>query len=405
MSDKFLSYGRQTISDDDVQAVVEALKGDYLTQGPGVDRFENELKRQMGCKHAVALNSGTAALHLAYAALNVGPKDAVIVPAMTFAATANAALYCGAVPVFADVNPQSGLTEATHLDVAIQKAKKQGLRPKVLSVVHYAGLPVEMGPIVDLAKSYDMKIVEDACHAIGGEYRKNPSDSWKKVGNWGPESSAAALSFHPVKHVATGEGGAVATNDDHVAEKIRLLRTHGITKNPNDFKNKDMAICPRTGQVNPWYMEMHELGLNYRIPDINAVLGESQTKKLPESIRMRRTIAGWYMEVLTGLPLELPVYETENARHAWHLYPIKIDYEKVGRSRAEVMQTLKELNIGTQVHYLPVSAHPYYRALGYDIPPQALSFYNRQLSLPMYPALTQSDIGRVADGLRKALKS
>lgn len=405
MTEKFLPYGRQTISDEDVAAVVNVLRSDYLTQGPAIEAFEAAIASFIGCKHAIALNSGTAALHLAYAALDLGPGDAVFVPAITFSATANAAMYCGATPVFTDVDPQSGLMTPELLEQAISAAKTKGLKPKLATPVHYAGLAADMNGLITVAKRHGIKLFEDACHALGGEYRK-PGQPWRKVGNWesANESIGAALSFHPVKHVATGEGGAVTTNDDAFAHRVRRLRTHGITKTASEFKNKDLAFTTGSDKPNPWYMELQDLGWNYRMSDINAVLGSSQMRQLPHSVKRRVEIAGWYAEFLKDLPLRLPVYQQEHANNAWHLYTPQIDFDSLKVHRSDVMNRLREVGIGTQVHYIPVPSMPYYQEKGHKTPPNAWQFYQRTLSLPMYPALEKSDVQRVCKALAQALE-
>ena len=407
--EEIIPYGRQSLTEEDIAAVVSVLRGSYLTQGPAIDAFENALAEFIGCKHVVVVNSGTAALHIAYAALGIGPSDAVIVPAITFAATANAAVYCGATPIFADVDPNSGLmTKASCLE-ALGAAVKLGFRPRLVVPVHYAGLPVDMSGIIAAAGSYDCQVFEDACHAIGAEYRPGPTSEWCKVGNWANGSIGAAFSFHPVKHIATGEGGALATNDDSIAAKARMLRTHGITKDSAQYLRSGLATDAGSQKLNPWYHEMQVLGWNYRMPDICAALGTSQTKRLPEFVANRRAIAKVYQNSLNVLShLKLPDSDTEVSTHSWHLYPVKIDFKSLGLSRAEVMMKLRDQGVGTQVHYLPVPEMPYYQSQYSHILNSlnwtgAKAFYESELSIPMYPSLSGDQVTNVANTFARIL--
>lgn len=401
---RFLPYGRQVILEEDIEAVVGILKSDFLTQGPAVGRFEQALANFIGCKHVVVVNSATAALHLAYRAIGVQAGDAVIVPAITFAATANAAVYCGATPVFADVDPVSGNVTAQTVEAAIAVAKTRGLAPKLVVPVHYGGMPVEMAAIIKVAEFHGAKVFEDACHALGGQYRSE-GGSWQKAGNWQDGSCGASFSFHPVKHVATGEGGALATNDDAIAEKARLWRTHGITKDAAKFRLKDQAYDSQSDEAFPWYYEMQDLGWNYRLSDICAALGESQIKRLPQSVAKRIEIAGWYDEILKDFPIMRPSSGNDVAKHAWHLYPVQIDFAALKISRRDVMMKLRQDGIGPQVHYIPVPSLPYYKARGEKAPPGAELFYKRELSLPMYTDLNRDDIKRVCASLQNALQN
>jgi UDP-4-amino-4,6-dideoxy-N-acetyl-beta-L-altrosamine transaminase len=400
---KYLPYGRQCLTQGDIDAVVAVLKSDFLTQGPTVEAFEKAIAEYLGCSDVIVMNNATAALHIAYLSLGVEKGSAVIVPAITFAATANAAVYCGGVPFFCDVDPVSGLMTPELLEQAVIKCKAQGLKPKLCVPVHYAGMAVDMNGIIEVAKKHSMKVFEDACHAIGGDIRASETSPWRKVGNAFDGSAGCSFSFHPVKHIATGEGGAVATNDPEFAKKLRLIRTHGITKSSENFVDSKMAFDKKSGLVNPWYYEMQELGWNYRLSDINAALGLSQMGRLVANIQKRRQIATWYHENLSGLPLVRPCGETILTRHAWHLYPLLIDFENIGVSRFEMFRELKQRGVGAQVHYIPVPSLPYYKKSGAVVPPGARKFYDMELSIPMYPDLTRADVDRVSDALKDIL--
>jgi UDP-4-amino-4,6-dideoxy-N-acetyl-beta-L-altrosamine transaminase len=393
----FIPYGRQSISDDDVAAVVAVLRSDYLTQGPAVEAFEKALTDYLGSRDAVAVANGTAALHLASLALGVGPGDAVVVPALTFAATANAVLYCGATPVFADIDPATLTISPASVERALAAARKQGLRPKAIYPVHFAGLPADLATLRDLAAEQRLAIVEDACHALGAEYRASASEPFRKVGS-GNATAMQCWSFHPVKHVATGEGGAVTTDDPKLAAAVRKLRTHGITKDASQY------VCKPT-EAAPWYHEMQELGFNYRLCDIQAALGASQMRAMAASIVRRRAVADLYRRELAGLPwLGLPSGDTERGRHAYHLFPLRIDFKALGTTRTAVMQKLSASKIGTQVHYIPVYAHPFYQANGgrwlKDDCRETEAFYEQALSIPMYAAMTDADVTRVCAAIR-----
>lgn len=400
-----IPYGRQTIDEDDLAAVAEVLQGDWLTQGPAVGRFEAALATRIGADHAVAVSSGTAALHLIYLALGIGPGDAVIVPATTFAATANAVLYVGATPVFADIEFDSYGLDPASAKAAIELAQQAGLKPKALTVVHYAGRPADLAALSQLASEYDLALVEDACHALGAEYRLSETADFVPIGSGG---RIAAWSFHPVKHIATGEGGAVTTDDADFAERIRRLRSHGITKEPTAFIRPDRAYDATTGGLNPWYHEMQDLGYNYRLPDVLAALGMSQLAKLDRFVTRRRVIARHYDEALAGLPhVTLPPGDGPMARHSYHLYPILIDFAVLGLGRAVVMHRLLELGVGSQVHYLPVFEHPYYQAhrtRWLAVPcPEASRLYQWELSLPMFPSLGDLVQDRVVDAFKRVV--
>ncbi|MDQ7082430.1 MAG: UDP-4-amino-4,6-dideoxy-N-acetyl-beta-L-altrosamine transaminase [Aquificota bacterium] len=364
-----IPYGRQFIDEEDIRAVVEVLRSDFITQGPKVREFEEKLADYCGAKYAVVFNSGTSALISAYSAVGLSEGDEFITSPITFVATANAGILLGAKPIFCDVEPDTGNMDPDKLEDLISP------KTKLIVPVHYGGHPADMERIRDIADRYGLKVVEDACHALGAEYRGS------KVGS-SKYSEATVFSFHPVKHITTGEGGAVLTNDEEIYRKLLLIRNHGITKDPSDFKE-----APEGG----WYYEMQSLGYNFRMTDFQAVLGISQLRKLPEFVRRRREIAELYGELLSGMNLiELPV-EKPYALNSYHLFPIRV---KEKAMRKELFDHLRSSGIGVQVHYIPVYWHPFYRELGYKrgICPIAEDFYSREISLPIYPKLSEGEI-------------
>ena len=369
-----IPYSTQDIADADVKAVERAVRHPYLTQGPAIERFEKQLAEAAGTKYAVAVSSGTAALHAAYAATGIGKGDEVIVPAMTFAATANAVLYLGAVPVFADVDPATGLIDVADAERKITK------KTKLLVSVDYSGRPAPYRALRALAKKYKLAYVSDGAHSLGATYYGQPV---------GGQADMTTFSLHPVKSIATGEGGAIATNDRALYEFLLMFRTHGITKDPKKL----------TRDEGPWYQEMHALGFNYRMTDIQAALGESQMKRLSAFIKKRRALAARYPKLLAKIPgIVLPPPERTNETSAWHLYPIQVDPKK----RRAIFEAFRAAGIGVQVHYLPVYRHPYYESIGYKkgLCLNAESFYAREISIPIYPRLSKRDQDAVAHTLK-----
>lgn len=380
----FLAYGRQSIDEADIAAVVEALRSDYLTTGPRVDEFEERLAERVGARFAVAVANGTAALHAAYFAAGVGPNDEVIVPALTFIATANAARYLGAEPVFADVDPDTGLVTPESV------AQKLSPRTRVVAPVHLTGMPVDLSLLGEVLTGTSAVLVEDAAHALGAEYRGAPIGSCR-------ESLLSTFSFHPVKHVTTGEGGAITTNDARLDRRMRVFRSHGMVHDTAELR------APAPG---PWYYEQQLLGYNYRITDLQCALGISQLRKLSHFLARRRELAALYDKLLLGVRGVTPVARQEpHKRSAYHLYSVLIDFERFGKSRAQIMLALRQARIGTQVHYMPVPSQPYYRARGHDPAtyPGACAYSERTLSLPLYPALADRDVERVITELCRAL--
>lgn len=395
---KFLPYGRQTIDDDDIQAVVDTLKSDFLTTGPAVAAFETALAERLETARTVVCSNGTAALHLAAMALDLGPGDKAVVPAVTFVATANAVRMTGAEVVFADVDPASGLMEAGHLEEALGRA---GAGVKAVFPVHLGGQSGDMEAIAGVARASGLAIVSDACHALGGSYQAG--NDFHPMGD-GRLEDMACFSFHPVKSMTMGEGGAIATNDPALADKMEMLRNHGITRDAAAYTEKAEAF-DASGAANPWYYEMHAVGYNYRATDFQCSLGLAQLKKLSAFIDRRRHLADQYDQLLKPFaPRVEPLARNAKCRSAWHLYAILVDFAGLGRERGAVMKSLREGGIGTQVHYIPVTMQPYYRGRldGAEFP-GAESYYRRALTLPLFPGMADGDPARVVDALVSAL--
>ena len=396
----FLPYGRQVIEEDDIAAVVETLRGEYLTTGPRVAEFEHALAEATGAKHAIACSNGTAALHLAARALNLGPGTTSIVPAVTFLATANAVRLNGGDVVFADVDPDTGLMRPQDLSDALRRCP-QGAANAVFNV-HLAGQCGELRAIHAIARNHRMRVVEDACHAIGTTFTQHGN----AVHTVGDNSFAdiTCFSFHPVKTIAMGEGGAATTNDDTLAKVMARDRTHGMSRDATEFVQSEEAFDDN-GEPHPWYYEMETPGLNYRIPDILCALGVSQLKKLQRFAARRTELVSRYDTELARLaPLVKPLARTTGVDAAWHLYVALIDFRALHVERAHVMRRLAAQGIGTQVHYLPVYRQPYYRELSSDLVlPGADEYYRRTLSLPLFPTMNDDDPARVVEALAGAL--
>jgi len=382
-----LPYGRQTIDDDDVAAVTAALRDDFLTTGPKVAEFEAAFSGATGAAHAVACNNGTAALHLAALALGLGPDDAAIVPSLTFLATANIVRMTGAEVVFCDVDPDTGLLTPETLARAIEGATSYKLKLRAALPVHLNGQICDMEGIATIARKNGLSLIEDACHALGVE----------AIGAC-RHSAAACFSMHPVKAITTAEGGVVTTPDADMARRMRRLRSHGMLRDSGEFQNDRLAFDGSA--ANPWYYEMHEIGWNYRLPDLLCALGISQLRKLPAFFTRRKAIAAYYDRVLASLaPLVRPVPHVGRA-HGWHIYALLVDFSALGTTRAGFMGMLREKGCGSQVHYIPVHQQPYYQnRYGSRSLPGTVSYYERCLSIPIYPALTDSDVSRVADAV------
>jgi UDP-4-amino-4,6-dideoxy-N-acetyl-beta-L-altrosamine transaminase len=383
-----IPYGRQDISEDDIQAVIRVLRSDFLTQGATVPAFEQRLADDCGCRHGAAVNSATSALHLACLALGVGPGDRVWTSPITFVASANAALYCGAEVDFVDIDPRSYNMCPDALEEKLSRAAREGALPKVIIPVHMTGQSCDMAPIRAAADAHGVKIVEDASHAVGGRYLDTPVGSCRF-------SDIAVFSFHPVKIITTGEGGMALTNDPALAERMRMDRSHGITRDRDLMRNTPHG---------PWYYEQVRLGFNYRMTDIAAALGLGQLERLDAFVERRHEVAAAYDAGLAGLPLTTP-WQHPRTRSAYHLYVIRIDRSRAARDHRAVFEALRAAGIGVNLHYIPVYKQPWYRALGFaeDYCPQAEAYYAEAISLPIYPALTRQDQQRVIDAVTEAV--
>ena len=397
----FLPYGRQAVGDDDIAAVVDVLRGDWLTTGPAVERFEAALAERCDAAHAVVCANGTAALHLSTLAAGLGPGDKAIVPSVTFLATANAAYYVGAEVGFADCNPENGLMEATHFAEALERA---GPGVKAVLPVHLAGQCADLPAIREIALRHDVTVIEDAAHAIGSRYRRGGNED-RPIG-CGADGDLTCFSFHPVKTMTMGEGGAVTTNNADLAERLTRFRSHGMSRNPASFENAEFAFAA-DGQANDWYYEMAEPGFNYRATDFQCALGLSQLAKLSDFVDRRQELVNSYDRLIAPLaPQVRPIGRIADCRPAWHLYVVLIDFAGLGLARGNVMRRLRERGIGSQVHYIPVHLQPFYRRRHPDLRlPGAETYYHAALSLPLFPGMADDDVARVVEALHESLRT
>ena len=378
--DTYLAYGKQKIDEDDINSVVKVLKGDYLTTGPIVSEFENSVAKYVGTKYAVAVSNGTAALHMACYAAGISEGDEVLVPAITFAASSNCVLYCGGKPVFIDIDPKS-------YNIDINKIKEKITnKTKAIIPVDFAGQSVDMDSILKIAEEYNLIVIEDAAHALGSEYKN------EKVGS---KAHMTEFSFHPVKPITTGEGGVVVTNSKELYEKMILFRSHGITR------NSELMI----ENQGPWYYEQIDLGYNYRLTDIQSALGLSQIKKLDDFILKRREIVNKYNEAFKELKEIGTPFENEYSKSGYHIYVLLLNLDKLKCGRKEIFEALQAENIGVNVHYLPVYLHPYYKKLGYKKGecPVAEDIYNRMITIPLFPSMSDKDVKDVIKAVKKVL--
>ncbi len=380
--DTYLPYGQQWIEDDDIEEVVKVLKSDYLTTGPKIEEFEEKFGKYVGVKYAVAISNGTAALHGASFAAGIKEGDEVITTPITFAASANCILYQGGKPIFADIDSSTYNIDPKDIE------KKISSKTKAIVPVDFTGQPVNIDEINAIAKKYNLIVIEDGAHSLGAEYKG------KKTGSL---VDMTTFSFHPVKHITTGEGGVITTNNKELYEKLKLFRTHGITRDKKILYNKNEGS---------WYYEQLELGYNYRITDIQCALGISQLNKIDKFLRRRREIAEKYNEYLKDIDGIVLPYQEEYIKSSWHLYVIQLELEKFKVGRREIFEALQAENIGVNVHYIPVYYHPYYQKLGYKkgLCPNAEKLYERIITIPLYPKMTDKDVKDVVEALDRVLK-
>lgn len=384
-----IPYGRQDITQADIDAVVEVLRSDFLTQGPMVPRFEQSVAGHVGARHALAVNSATSALHIACLALGLGPGDWLWTSPITFVASANCGLYCGAQVDFVDIDPITYNLCPVALEAKLEVAEAEGRLPKILIPVHLCGQPCEMQAIYKLSQQYGFKVIEDASHAIGGKY------CGEFIGNC-RYSDITVFSFHPVKIVTTAEGGMAMTNDDYLASQMALLRSHGVTRDPSLMTQESDG---------PWYYQQIALGLNYRMTELQAALGVSQMKRLDSYIERRHVLARLYDKKLKHLPLSTP-WQHPDSYSGLHLYVIRLELEKINKSHREVFDSLREMGIGVNLHYIPVHTQPYYARLGFQVGefPQAELYYRQAISLPMFQTMTFEQQDIVVDAVERALQ-
>ncbi|MEH1960631.1 MAG: UDP-4-amino-4,6-dideoxy-N-acetyl-beta-L-altrosamine transaminase [Nostoc sp.] len=387
MSD-YIPYGRQDISQQDIDAVIEVLRSDWITQGPAIERFEQAVANYCGAKYAVAVSSATAALHIACLASGLGQGDILWTSPNTFVASANCGLYCAAKVDFVDIDPNTYNLSVDELEHKLTGAEKQGCLPKVVIPVHFAGQSCEMEQIAALSQRYGFKIIEDASHAIGGSYQGQPIGSCQF-------SDMAVFSFHPVKIITTGEGGMVLTNHEELYQRLIRLRSHGITRNPDLMQGESHGS---------WYYQQLELGFNYRMTDIQAALGASQMQRLDEFVKRRWFLANRYHQLLQDLPLMLP-WQHPDSESSWHLYVIRLKLDKINKTHRQVFEELRSVGIGVNLHYIPVHIQPYYQKFGFKVGdfPQVEKYYKEAISIPLYYGLNEESQDKVVVSLKESL--
>lgn len=386
MNRRSYSYGRQSIGEDDIDAVVDTLRGSWLTQGPKVAEFEQALASKLRAKYAVAVSSGTAALHLSALALGWKPGEVVITSPLTFLASANCIVYAGATPDFVDIDSGTYTIDVNQLESKIAAHRKAGRKVKAVIGVDYAGYPCDWKSLRELADRFRVQLVADSCHAVGAEIDGDPGYAARYA-------DAVILSFHPVKHITTGEGGAVLTNSAELDGAIRMLRTHGITRDPAVLERND----------GPWYYEMHDLGFNYRVTDFQCALGLTQLAKLDNFLTSRSAAARYYDKAFESDERFIVPRVQRNVTHAYHLYPLQIDFSKTQTDKMQFFASMKNSGIMLQVHYVPVHTQPYYmKNYGFSRGdfPVAESFYKREVSIPMYPGLQPEDLEYIVERIK-----
>ncbi|UZZ08823.1 UDP-4-amino-4,6-dideoxy-N-acetyl-beta-L-altrosamine transaminase [Ectopseudomonas mendocina] len=383
-----IPYGRQDITESDIKAVLDVLESSHLTQGPAVPRFEQDVIRHSNAKYAVAVNSATSALHIACLAMGLGEGDWLWTTPNTFVASANCALYCGGRVDFVDIDPRTYNLCPVALEQKLVKAEREGRLPKVVLPVHFAGQPCDMRSIHALSQKYGFKIIEDASHAIGGLYLNEP------IGNC-RYSDITIFSFHPVKIITSAEGGMAVTNSEKYAEKMALLRSHGITRTPS------LMTKPMEGS---WYYQQVDLGFNYRMTDLQAALGSSQMSRLLHYVARRHELANRYNKLLAELPLITP-WQNKDGHSAYHLYVIRLKLDQIERNHGEVFEALRAREILVNLHYIPVHTQPYYQAMGFAVGdfPEAEKYYTEAISIPLFPALKESEQDYVIESLKELL--
>lgn len=386
MKHPYIPYGRQYIDEEDIEAVIEVLKSDYLTTGPKIHEFEKKVADYVGCKYAVCVATGTAALHAACYAADISADDEVITTPMTFAATSNSILYLGGKPVFADIDPRTYNIDPLEIEKKITK------KTKAIIAVDFTGQPAELFKIKDLAQRHNLIFIEDAAHSLGAKI-KDSQGNWQKIGSI---AHMTTFSFHPVKHITTAEGGMICTNDPKLYEKLTLFRSHGITRSPELLIDKSHS---------KWYYEQQFLGYNYRLSDLQAALGISQLNKLDSFIKRRREIAALYNKAFSESILKNKItipYQDPHTKSSYHIYILKFNLSAIGKSRAEILNKLSDLNIGVNVHYIPVYYHPYYQSLGYSkgLCPIAENLYEDIITIPLYPGMSNEDVNYVIKSIK-----
>ena len=383
-----IPYGRQDITQTDIDAVVGVLQSDFLTQGPMVPRFEQSVAQHVGATHALAVNSATSALHIACLALGLGPGDRLWTTPITFVASANCALYCGADVDFVDIDPRTYNLCPQALALKLEQAEREGTLPKVVVPVHLCGQPCDMQAIHALSLRYGFKIIEDASHAIGGKYQG------EFIGN-SRYSDITVFSFHPVKIITTAEGGMALTNDEALANKMALLRSHGITRDPAQMTREADG---------PWYYQQIDLGFNYRMTELQAALGVTQMERLDQYVARRHQLARRYDDLLTGLPVTAP-WQHADSYSGLHLYVIRLQLDKIEKTHRQVFEALRELGIGVNLHYIPVHTQPYYERMGFkpDDFPQSQTYYQEAISIPMFQTMSDEQQDEVIQALKKSL--